>query len=418
MFQENDLLVEQVTAAADSTSVRLLSYLGISRPSGSSEVSGAMVTGTGVEVVHDISLPISIAKAKRDKALKESSQNFPQEYAIAMAAPLNAIGERFAKLTTGGKPVIVTPRVPKQRVTTLHNHLKQIDPACTLSIMTKEHLKKVPKLVSFMNTHTIITPYSFSIQKCDKVECCGNIRTPLDVRNLAMQRQPTPRADPNRAGHFLSRDQALKEAPNHPNALTDLIDMPSNVGDKDKKQLQEAKKRDLEVTKALNLKSWEGRRIRAIIMCFNCNKRRCIYSPKDEEFIAANVAFRQKLESVSGRYSCGDLLFDDNHRLSKVIVQKQGLTCESQIEKGYYANVDRSLKVKMICIHCGELGNDNNEFLLQMPQLQEKSMTGGYNCFPICVDCIAKGKKVVKGSKKSAVQARNERIAIASAKRN
>jgi len=284
--------------------------------------------------------------------------------------------------------------------------------------MTKEHLKKVPKLVSYMDAHTTQTPYSFSIQKCDKVECCGNIRTPLDVRDLAMQRQPTPRLDPSRPGHFLCRDQALKEAPNHPNALTDLTDMPSNVGDKDKKKLKAAKERDVSVTKSLGLKSWEGRKIRAIITCFNCNKRRCIYSPKDEEFIAANVAFRQKLESVSGRYSCGDLLFADDHPLSKVIVQKQGLTCESQIEKGYYANTDRSLKVKMICIHCGELGNDNEEFLYCMPQLIEKNMTKGYNCFPICVDCIAKKKNVVHGSKRSELQARQERIAIASGNGN
>ena len=171
MLEENGLPAEQVPAAAKSTSVRLIT---ISTPSGSSDVSGAMVTGTGVEVVRDSSLPISVAKAKLDKALEVASQNFLQEYATSMAAPLNAIGKRFANLTTGGQPVVVTPRVPKERVTTLHNHnhLKQIDAAYTPSIMTKEHLKKVPKLVSFMDTHTTITPYSFSIQKCDKVECC------------------------------------------------------------------------------------------------------------------------------------------------------------------------------------------------------------------------------------------------------
>ena len=68
----------------------------------------------------------------------------------------------------------------------------------------------------------------------------------------------------------------------------------------------------------------------------------------------------------------------------------------------------------MVCMHCGELGNDNKDFLYCILQLREKNMTSGYNCFPICVNCIAKGKKVVKGSKKSAVQARNERVAIAS----
>jgi hypothetical protein len=32
---------------------------------------------------------------------------------------------------------------------------------------------------------------------------------------------------------------------------------------------------------------------------------------------------QQKLESVSKRYSCGDLTFDDSHRLSKVLAQKK-----------------------------------------------------------------------------------------------
>ena len=57
----------------------------------------------------------------------------------------------------------------------------------------------------------------------------------------------------------------------------------------------------------------------------------------------------------------------------------------------------------------------SESFLLRLPQLQERNMTGGYNCFPICVDCIASGKKVVKGRKKDEQQARKERIAIAAA---
>ena len=416
MWEENELPAEQVTAAAAATSDRLLRYLGISAPAGSSDVAGAMVTDTGVDVVRDSSLPSCVAKAKLDKAVKEASQNFPQEYATAMAVPLDAIGERFSNLTTSGNPVIVTPRVPKEGVTTLHNRLKQIAPAYTPKIMLKDHLKKVPEIVSFIESHTIITPYSFSVQKCNDIGCCGNIRTPVNVSDLAMQRQPTPRADIGRVGHFLCRDQALKEAPNQQNALIDLTDMPSNVGDEEKKKLKKQKARDLAVTKELKLKSWEGRRVRAIIVCYNCNKRRCMYSPKEEEFATANLALRQKIESVSGYYSCGDLLFDDDHPLSKVIVQKQSLTCESQIEKGYYANANRSLKVKMICIHCGVLGNDDKEFLYCMPQLLEKNMTEGYDCYPICVDCIASGKKVVKGSKKNVVRAREERIAIATSK--
>ena len=72
----------------------------------------------------------------------------------------------------------------------------------------------------------------------------------------------------------------------------------------------------------------------------------------------------------------------------------------------------------MICIHCGELGNGSEDFLCCMPQLIEKNMTDVYNFFPICFDCIAKEKKVAKGNKRIAVQARNERITIASGNGN
>ena len=74
------------------------------------------------------------------------------------------------------------------------------------------------------------------------------------------------------------------------------------------------------------------------------------------------------------------------------------------------------MKLKDICIHCGEMGTES--FLLRMPQLRQKSMTKGYDCFPICTACIGMGKDVVKGAKKDAIQARNERIAIANAASN
>jgi hypothetical protein len=249
-------------------------------------------------------------------------------------------------------------------------------------------------------------------QRCDDVDCCGECRSPAgDVRDLVMQRQPTPIRDPIRKGHFLRREQAFGESTTLPrDALVDLSDLPSNVGDPKKEEARKRAKRDVDINKALGLKSWDGKKVRAIVTCFHCMKRRCIFTVTDADFSAARVALHQKLESVSGRYSCGDLLFDDSHPLSKVIVQKQSLTCESPIEKGYYNKQGRALSLKDVCIHCGEQGGD--DFLLKTPQLQSRSMTGGYKCFPICVYCLENGKKVVKmGGKKDASQERAERIA-------
>ena len=114
---------------------------------------------------------------------------------------------------------------------------------------------------------------------------------------------------------------------------------------------------------------------------------------------------------MSGRFSCGSLLFDDGHHLSKILVQKQNLTCESQIERGYYNNKERKLKLRDICVHCGEMGS--KEFLLSLPELQERCLTDGYNCHPICVTYMQGGKKVVrvKNATQNKMQKRKERLA-------
>ena len=92
-----------------------------------------------------------------------------------------------------------------------------------------------------------------------------------------------------------------------------------------------------------------------------------------------------------------------------MLAQKKNITCESPIEKGYYNNEGRMLKLREICIHCGEGGS--SDFLLSLTQLQECCMTDGYNSFPICTACLVIGKKVVKGGKKDNMQARNDKIA-------
>ena len=83
------------------------------------------------------------------------------------------------------------------------------------------------------------------------------------------------------------------------------------------------------------------------------------------------------------------------------------MTCESQIEKSYYSIDGRSLRLKNICIYCGEMGGEG--FLLDSNQLWDRCLTGGYKCFPICVECLGSGKKVVTKGSKNAKVARDEK---------
>ncbi|KAL7538124.1 hypothetical protein ACHAXR_008303 [Thalassiosira sp. AJA248-18] len=79
------------------------------------------------------------------------------------------------------------------------------------------------------------------------------------------------------------------------------------------------------------------------------------------------------------------------------------------MEKAYFENRGRTLKVKPACYHCGEMGSSS--FILGLDQLRGRGLTDGYTCFPICVDCLKIGKKVVKGKVKDTMQARKESVA-------
>ena len=111
--------------------------------------------------------------------------------------------------------------------------------------------------------------------------------------------------------------------------------------------------------------------MKGYLHCYNCHKPRCFFSRSHNDEL--DDAFEQwndndKSEPVSFCYSCGDLVFDDDHPVSKVIGQRQALTCESPIEKAYYPSDEQALKVPQMCYHCGESGSKN--FLLEQEQLE------------------------------------------------
>ena len=189
--------------------------------------------------------------------------------------------------------------------------------------------------------------------------------------------------------------------------LIDLSSLPSTIGDPLKIDTKKRTKRDTEVNKALKLKSWYPKKVCSVLKCYHCTKPRCIYSPVEESFNVTATALQQKMESVSSCLSCGDLLFDDTHHLSKILVQKQDLICEPCIEKAYFNHKDRKLMLPDICIYCG--GEGAEDFLLREPQLRKRQLTEGKNCFPICTDCLKCGKKVVKSGRKNGAKARSEK---------
>ena len=104
------------------------------------------------------------------------------------------------------------------------------------------------------------------------------------------------------------------------------------------------------------------------------------------------------MKEIDFRYSCGDLIFEDDHPVSEVLGQRQNLNFESQIEKSYYNCSERGLKLPDICIHCGEGGS--SEFLYRQAELENQGKTGGRQCYPICKLCLGAGKKLAFYPKK------------------
>ena len=324
----------------------------------------------------------------------------------------------FSKVEVDERPVKVYPRVKPQVEQRLISHVKKIDPGFKPDQCRAEDLRKMSKMPSWMDIHCRITPYSFIIQRCGDVQCCGVFRSPTEngIRDLAMQLQPTPRLDPTRKGHYYRREDALRLFGEQDKSCVDLTDLPSKNNEKKREKDKKSQKvsRDKAVSASLCLRSWDPKKVFAIVKCFHCGKPRTLFTPKKEgrEFKNARNELVKRLESISHMYSCGDLIFKDDEQSGKVISQRSNLSCESPVEKSYYNIAGRSLKTADICIHCAAEGS--SEFILGQKQLEELNKTGGKECYPICKVCFEAGKQIVNHPKKKATQSQKRREDAAS----
>eukprot|EP00956_Cyclotella_meneghiniana_P041453 scaffold227870_cov37-Cyclotella_meneghiniana.AAC.2 len=403
VVQQNpmNLILETVESVA-TISKGVLAFIGIDVDEviDLGDVSADIAMEEGQRQTRSTTITRSVITSQREKAVEISEQDFRAAYDASIKEPMDAIGSRLKRVVVSGKSAHVTPRVGPSVEKELHEILLKIDPLYDKSYRTAEEAKKMPALVAWYAKHVISHPYCLSIQKCNDVSCCQPCRSPAGIRPLVMQRQPTPRLDdknPQRNNHFLSRDEALRLFEGKPKAVTDLTDLPSKAMDEAKHDQKEKGNRDKEVNIRLKLRSWDHKKVRSTVICFHCNKPRCIFSRElDDEYYAAAKVLKRTMESISG-YSCGDLIFDDNDPISDVLAQRQNLTCESKVETAYY-NVDgRSSFVTVpVCIHCGERGS--SDFLLQQSELEARNKTGGKQCYPICIECLEDGRNPVPRS--------------------
>eukprot|EP00956_Cyclotella_meneghiniana_P025642 scaffold53876_cov80-Cyclotella_meneghiniana.AAC.5 len=363
------------------------------------DVSGVIQTEEGQAEARSVTISQSVQMNKRKEGLEKVAHDFKEAWTDSVQKPIDAINSRMSRIVVSGRAVDVVPRVGSSVFEdSLRSILRSIDPRYDEKFTTAQHFDKMPAIKKFYDKHVVGTPYSLSFVKCEDPSCkCKPMRSPMSVRALALQRQPAPkldRTDQNRTGHYLKRSDALRLSDGNEAAACDLSDLPSKVAHQESTEAGKAKTaRDAAVTKELVLRSWENRRVRGTVICFHCNKARCLYSVTVEAFLGASGELKRTMESIDYRYSCGDLIFPDGHPTSKIIGQRINLTCESPIEKSYYNVEGRTgFLTTPICIHCGEKGG--SDFLFQQAELESMNKSGGQRCYPICKLCLNAGKKI------------------------
>lgn len=158
------------------------------------------------------------------------------------------------------RPVHIFPKVAHQVEQRLYTHLRKNDPAFRPDQCRAKNLNKMPVMQTWIDGHCTITPYSFVIHRCGIPLCCDDFRSPTEngIRDLVMQRQPTPRVDPRKKNlHYYQRDDALRLFGGQEKAYVDLSDLPSKNNEKKREKDEKSKKakRDVAFASVLCLKS-------------------------------------------------------------------------------------------------------------------------------------------------------------------
>ena len=297
--------------------------------------------------------------AKIDPKSSDDQNDLREEWRKAMNVPIQQIASRFKYLDLNGRHVVVDEKCTDDDVESLHSILGKIDHQYDPEIRSISQLRNMPKLQNFMNEHFVITPYSLSIQKCGKRTCsiCKPIRSPEgDVRDIVMQRQPTPKKDTARRGHYLTRQKTLAEFEgdlddtSKMKRLTDTSCLPSKVPQKLPPQ-----KRNIDVKNGKTLKSWDASYVRQSVHCEECARPRCIFA---KSILTEDEVMQLQSHIENTQFICGNPLFQEassNNSLADSLKNRVNINCFSPVENEYYnpvgTNKRSAFRTKDICAY-------------------------------------------------------------------
>jgi hypothetical protein len=312
----------------------------------------------------------------------------------------------FKKMSYSGQAVLVLGPADDDDILDAWEEMKKrIDPTLDAKKATWAFVRKNnAAFCSFVDSHILVERYHIEIRKCnDSTSCtvCSKVRMPDSVWNTITSRPrllplPTPMHQSKDVEKYKSYDELKnqKTSPIHRPRYQPSPD-PSAAAKKIDRDLKEKVPERFQERRNGRTKPnlWHSNNVRAIAVCQNCGKGRCIYAwPMAAGGHVSRIdLLNGVLEEPDFEYICGDALFglDENPYPHPVAVNnyivKRALTCGMPIEKNYYSS---NKKFEAICTLCGDaedhLGED-----------EATTKSDGKRPLPICRTCWDKGSKPI-----------------------
>ena len=215
---------------------------------------------------------------------------------------ITLLNERFSRMKLKEYPIIPRPAASQDDVTDCFESVHFIDGSLRMGELNRETLRNAKELQAFMAKHCHSTHYLFQIKKCTEESCfhCGAHPICLSEMFQDIHFVPLPLLDASK-NHYKKFEEMYGQLPSE-------ADRPSITS-----ATSEAKAIDKE-----NKKLLIASKVRAVIVCVECMKPRCVYAAG-----ALTLDEKKCLKPLlCGRmYSCGCELFPPDHPLHSTTVQ-------------------------------------------------------------------------------------------------
>ena len=332
------------------------------------------------------------ATAKAEAAVKaakeEKQRRLHTQFKAAIYKVIDMVKPRLTALKLKNKYVECPEPAPPEVEAELHASLRELDDQYDPKYSLMSQLKKMPVLEELLMDpqHTFDSTYMLSMQDCEnegcKFGCVGWSNVPIKAKEMLRCKPMLPMNDPDNPGHMYAFDEAAVLA-----GGTSERDFPSKKGLTSAEE-EERRKKD-------KGKELHPSKVRAVVICSNCGRPRCIYARLKDEATPLFKKLDSYLESVD--YTCGDPLFpedveDGDKKLTTIFYISEATTCRSLMEKNYfnYGGLGGREEFEHVCARCGKWQEES-------PLINLKALTAielkGKTPLPLCTECETSAKE-------------------------